>query len=146
MVMRPRLLRCIMVWISIKISSPSRLCAWVGNHLSAVKSGLFLLSLVPAIELYLLLSDQIEVVNLFAAVMRTSGVWALNFLALTLFVTPLRRFLTELCILSNAVYGKRLGDWNWLIKCRRMLGLFSFFYASLQSLMRNPVRYFANAQ
>ena len=44
-----------------------------------------------------------------------SGSWALRFLLITLAVTPLRM----------------LTKWNWLIRYRRMLGLFAFFYASL---------------
>jgi len=43
------------------------------------------------------------------------GLWGLNFLFITLAVTPLRR-LTGL---------------NWLIRFRRMFGLFSFFYLCL---------------
>lgn len=47
--------------------------------------------------------------------LRTTGVLALVFLLITLAVTPLRR-----------IFG-----WNQLIKHRRMLGLFAFFYAFL---------------
>ena len=46
------------------------------------------------------------------------GKWGLNFLLLTLTVTPLRR----------------LSGWNWLIRLRRMLGLFAFFYLLLHFL------------
>ncbi len=46
---------------------------------------------------------------------RDLGDWILIFLMITLAVTPLRR----------------LTGWNWLIKLRRMLGLFAFFYAAL---------------
>jgi len=45
----------------------------------------------------------------------TTGIWALRFLVFTLLVTPMRR----------------LTGWNRLIQYRRMLGLFTFFYASL---------------
>jgi len=44
-----------------------------------------------------------------------TGRWALRFIAITLAVTPLRR----------------LTGWNEVIKYRRMLGLFAFFYATL---------------
>jgi sulfoxide reductase heme-binding subunit YedZ len=47
------------------------------------------------------------------------GIWGLNFLLITLAVTPLR-FLT----------GK-----NWLIRFRRMLGLFAFFYLLMHFLV-----------
>src|ERR1044071_798953 len=49
---------------------------------------------------------------------RTTGVLALLFLILSLAVTPLR---------------KALG-WPWLVKFRRMVGLFGFFYAGLHLL------------
>jgi sulfoxide reductase heme-binding subunit YedZ len=44
-----------------------------------------------------------------------TGLWALRFLAITLAVTPIRR----------------LSGWNALAKYRRILGLVTFFYASL---------------
>jgi methionine sulfoxide reductase heme-binding subunit len=47
-----------------------------------------------------------------------TGTWALAMLVISLTVTPLRR----------------LTKWNELIKLRRMLGLFSFFYATLHLL------------
>ena len=47
-----------------------------------------------------------------------TGTWALALLVITLTVTPLRR----------------LTKWNELVKLRRMLGLFSFFYATLHML------------
>jgi sulfoxide reductase heme-binding subunit YedZ len=45
----------------------------------------------------------------------TTGIWALRMLVVTLAITPLRR----------------LTGWNRLIQYRRMLGLFTFFYAAL---------------
>ncbi|MGH9237488.1 MAG: sulfite oxidase heme-binding subunit YedZ [Vicinamibacterales bacterium] len=47
-----------------------------------------------------------------------TGTWALTMLVITLCVTPLRR----------------ITKWNELIKMRRMLGLFAFFYATLHML------------
>ena len=44
-----------------------------------------------------------------------TGVWTLRFLCVTLAITPLRK----------------LTGWNPLIKFRRMIGLFAFFYGSL---------------
>ncbi len=49
---------------------------------------------------------------------RHTGFWALTMLVVTLAVTPLRR----------------LTGWNDIIKLRRMLGLFAFFYATLHLL------------
>jgi sulfoxide reductase heme-binding subunit YedZ len=46
---------------------------------------------------------------------RSTGTWTLVFLCITLAVTPLRR----------------LTGWNPLIRFRRMLGLYAFFYAAL---------------
>jgi methionine sulfoxide reductase heme-binding subunit len=50
--------------------------------------------------------------------LRTTGVLTLSFLIVTLAVTPLRK-----------MFG-----WNSLIKFRRMLGLFAFFYGTLHLL------------
>lgn len=47
------------------------------------------------------------------------GRWGLKFLLLTLAVTPVRRF----------------SGWSWLVRYRRMLGLFAFFYVSLHFLV-----------
>ena len=52
------------------------------------------------------------------ALQTQTGIWALRFLVLTLLVTPVRR----------------LTKWNPIIKYRRMLGLFAFFYAFLHLL------------
>jgi len=49
---------------------------------------------------------------------RTTGVLALTFLLLSLFVTPLRKML----------------GLPWMVKLRRMLGLYGFFYAGLHLL------------
>ena len=49
---------------------------------------------------------------------RYTGDWTLRFLLLTLAVTPLRR----------------LTGWNGLLRLRRMLGLFAFFYVCLHFL------------
>jgi sulfoxide reductase heme-binding subunit YedZ len=46
---------------------------------------------------------------------RTTGRWTLTFLLITLSVTPLRK----------------LSGWPWLVRFRRMLGLFAFFYGTL---------------
>ena len=52
------------------------------------------------------------------AITDETGTWTLRFLALTLLVTPLRR----------------LTGWNALVRYRRMLGLFAFFYGTLHFL------------
>ncbi len=56
--------------------------------------------------------------NPIETITRASGDWTLYFLCLTLAVTPLRRLTGQ----------------QWLLKLRRMLGLLSFFYASLHFL------------
>jgi sulfoxide reductase heme-binding subunit YedZ len=47
------------------------------------------------------------------------GKWGLKLLLITLAVTPLRK----------------LTGWNWLLRLRRMLGLFAFFYVALHFLV-----------
>ncbi|MEO6076114.1 MAG: protein-methionine-sulfoxide reductase heme-binding subunit MsrQ, partial [Dokdonella sp.] len=79
------------------------------------KPFVFIVCLVPA----LLLAWRVYANELgpdpVAQLEHTSGSWALRFLLITLAVTPLR-------LLTKS---------NWLIRYRRMLGLFAFFYATL---------------
>ena len=78
----------------------------------------FGLSVLPLLRLIVLgLQDRLTA-NPIEFITRATGDWTLYFLCLTLAVTPLRR-LTGL---------------NALIRFRRMLGLFTFFYAGLHFL------------
>jgi sulfoxide reductase heme-binding subunit YedZ len=80
-----------------------------------VRIAVFVLSLVP---LALLVGDALTGglgANPIENITRRTGWWTLTFLMLTLAVTPVRR----------------LTGVGWLIKLRRMLGLYAFFYASL---------------
>jgi len=75
----------------------------------------FLLLLTPAFLLaYGYWQDSLGA-NPIEILRRSTGEWTLNSLLLTLLVSPLRRII----------------KWTQLIKLRRMLGLYSFFYACL---------------
>lgn len=85
------------------------------RQISLIKAGLFIFALLPLARLVLLgFLDKLSA-NPIEFITRSSGDWALYLLALTLAVTPMRQ----------------LSGWSWLIGLRRMLGLFTFFYASL---------------
>ena len=76
--------------------------------------------LLPAL---LIVSDAFEITGRLGAnpieeIQDRFGYWALRFIMVTLTVTPLRRIST----------------WNWLSRFRRMLGLFTFFYAFMHFL------------
>src|ERR1051325_475368 len=79
---------------------------------------LFVNSLVPLVLLLWDLWRKNVGANPLEFVTRTTGMLTLVFLLLTLAVSPLRRVL----------------GLNWLIKFRRMLGLFAFFYGCLHLL------------
>ncbi|MDB5960395.1 MAG: Protein-methionine-sulfoxide reductase heme-binding subunit MsrQ [Massilia sp.] len=84
------------------------------RQLSAVKAAVFILALIPVLKMaYLTVSGQL--VEPLEHITRGTGDWTLYFLCITLAVTPVRK-LTGL---------------NWLLKLRREVGLFSFFYAFL---------------
>ena len=70
-------------------------------------------------------------VNPLDIVIRAPGQWSLTLLLLALAIAPLRHGLLMLAQQGNARYGKRLPDWNWLIRLRRPIGLASFAYACL---------------
>ena len=83
-----------------------------------IKAGLFLLACVPFVRLIIFAYlDQLGA-NPLEAITRNTGDWTLYMLCITLSITPLRR----------------LSGWSWLLAMRRMLGLFTFFYASLHFL------------
>jgi len=82
------------------------------------KPVVFLLALAP---LAILLLRAFELAgfglgaNPIEELLHVLGRWGLKFLLLTLAITPIRRW----------------AGWNWLLRFRRMLGLFSFFYIFL---------------
>ena len=80
-----------------------------------LKVALFALCLTPFARLAWLGTHRGLGANPIEYITRSTGWWTLSFLLITLSVTPLRR----------------LTGWNWLLRLRRMLGLFAFFYVSL---------------
>jgi methionine sulfoxide reductase heme-binding subunit len=76
---------------------------------------LFLLCLVPAVALVWFVAAGDLGANPLEEIRDSTGIWTLRFLIITLAITPLRR----------------LTKWHRVIKFRRMLGLFAFFYAVL---------------
>jgi sulfoxide reductase heme-binding subunit YedZ len=83
-----------------------------------VKLALFFAALVPlAVLVYRAVNNDLGA-NPIETINRFTGDWVLRFLLMTLAVTPLRR----------------LSGWNVLLRYRRMLGLFAFFYVCLHFL------------
>lgn len=82
------------------------------------KPFVFLLSLAPLLWLVTRALTGRLSVNPVEDITLTTGIWTFRFLLLTLLVTPVRR----------------LTGWNRVIQFRRMLGLFTFFYAALHFL------------
>jgi sulfoxide reductase heme-binding subunit YedZ len=85
------------------------------RQLTLLKVTLFVAALLPFARLVLYTALDRLGANPVEFITRSTGDWTLYFLCITLSVTPLRR----------------LSGWNWLLKLRRMLGLFAFFYAAL---------------
>ena len=86
-----------------------------------LKIPVFLLCLLPAVKLAL---EAFGVAGLslganpVEALIHGLGIWGLNFLLMTLAITPLRRLTGQ----------------AWLLRFRRMLGLFAFFYILMHFL------------
>lgn len=88
------------------------------RHLQLLKLVVFALAALPFLRLvYAVYQDNLGA-NPLEFITRNTGDWTLYFLCVTLAVTPMRKLLS----------------WHWLIRLRRMLGLYSFFYASLHFL------------
>lgn len=80
-----------------------------------IKAAVFALCLMPLGRLGWLASSDSLGANPIEHITRATGWWTLAFLLITLTVTPARRLLSI----------------PWLLRLRRMLGLFAFFYACL---------------
>jgi sulfoxide reductase heme-binding subunit YedZ len=97
---------------SISARSVASLAALEAPTVQRVKLVLFALCLYPLASLIWLGftgglgADPVEFIR------RTTGTWTLDFLIITLSVTPLRR----------------ATGWHWLVRLRRMFGLYAFFY------------------
>ena len=85
------------------------------RQMRLIKGSVFVLALMPLVRLVLLGAQDRLSANPIEFITSSSGDWTLYFICITLAVTPLR------C----------LSGWSWLLKLRRMLGLFTFFYACL---------------
>ena len=85
------------------------------RQLAAIKLALFCLCLVPLARLAWGAWHDALGANPIEFIQRFLGTWTLNFLLITLAVSPLRK----------------LSGWHWLLRLRRMLGLYAFCYALL---------------
>ena len=90
--------------------------AWIyANSIKSLQWLLVIAGLIPLFRLvYLGIFDQLTA-NPIEFITRSTGTWSLVFLCLTLSITPLRK----------------ITGISTLIKFRRIIGLLSFFYASL---------------
>lgn len=82
-------------------------------RLRTLKVVVWLLAMLPFARLMYLGATAQFGANPLEFVTRSTGTWTLVMLCVTLAITPLRR----------------ITGWNWLLRLRRMLGLFAFFYA-----------------
>jgi len=106
--------------------------AWLArHHFGKMRVASFVACACPA--LWLLgewWADSLGV-NPLNRMLHFTGRWALIMLTLTLALTSVRRLSVWVSQAAHARYGKRISDWNWLIRLRRQFGLFTFFYACL---------------
>lgn len=107
------------------------LAAWLKKHYVLLWWSLFLLFALPAVSLLWMYLGHSLGIHPLRTLQHTTGKWALILLLLSLVITPLRRGLARLSMYLHSGHGKRLSDWNWIIRLRRMIGLYAFFYACL---------------
>lgn len=84
------------------------------SQLATIKTVLFALCLIPAFLLWRGFAMDSLGANPIEAITRNTGEWTLRFLLITLCVTPLRKY----------------SGWHWVVRLRRMLGLFAFAYGA----------------
>jgi len=85
------------------------------RRMTCAKIAVFLAALYPLARIVLFgFTDRLGA-NPIEFITRSTGLWTLVFLCITLGVTPLRK----------------IAGWNVLLRFRRMLGLYAFFYGAL---------------
>ena len=89
--------------------------AWIFKRISKLKAIVFVACLIPITVLVWAAASQQLSANPLEDIRDTTGIWTLRLLIATLCITPIRR----------------LTGWHGLIRLRRMLGLFAFFYGVL---------------
>jgi sulfoxide reductase heme-binding subunit YedZ len=85
------------------------------EYIPWIKAAVFVAGLIPLAHLVWQGARNRLGANPVEYITHSTGWWVLTFILITLCVTPLRR----------------LAGLPWLLRLRRMLGLFAFFYASL---------------
>ena len=80
-----------------------------------IKPAIFLICLIPFVLLVIGAINNTLGTNPVETMTHVTGEWTLRLILITLCITPLRKLTKQ----------------SWLIKTRRMLGLFTFFYACL---------------
>ena len=88
---------------------------WIYARTTDSRFYLFLTCTLPAVFLVRATTTGHLGANPLEMIRDTTGIWTLRFLLVTLAITPVRR----------------ITGWHKIIRARRMLGLFAFFYAVL---------------
>jgi methionine sulfoxide reductase heme-binding subunit len=88
---------------------------WIYARTTDSRFYLFLTCTLPAVFLVRATATGNLGANPLETIRDTTGIWTLRFLFVTLAITPVRR----------------ITGWHKIIRARRMLGLFAFFYAVL---------------
>ena len=88
---------------------------WIYARTTDSRFYLFLTCTLPAVLLVRATATGNLGANPLETIRDTTGIWTLRFLLVTLAITPVRR----------------ITGWHKIIRARRMLGLFAFFYAVL---------------
>lgn len=110
---------------------PLSINGWIQTHFSVIRVATFFFCSLPALWLGWQWKNDTLGINPLAEILDRSGYWSLLLLLITLSLAPLRRASRKIAALLQLHYGRRMPDWNWLIRLRRQLGLFSFSYAAL---------------
>ena len=100
-------------------------------YYTGIRNAVLLISFLPLYYLAFQYFKNKLNPNPFEMLSHITGHSSIVILLLSLAITPFRRWLTFVCKKAALPWGKRLADWNVLVRLRRPIALLAFFYACI---------------
>ena len=107
--------------------------AWLNRSRVGFVRAVIGLGALTSIYLFCLWQTQSLGINPFETLIAFTGQWCINFLILTLLITPLRQTLPFIFKRLRLSYGSKISHWSFLFLARKSLGNYALFYGAMHA-------------